>query len=71
MAGEMGDSPSAARCTAWMRSRSAPTKKSPEGKLRLLYEANPLAFVAEQIEAVLEDLEQALTQLRSTLKQNN
>jgi fructose-1,6-bisphosphatase I len=24
------------------------TKKSPEGKLRLLYEANPLAFVAEQ-----------------------
>jgi len=25
-----------------------PTKKSPEGKLRLLYEANPLAFIAEQ-----------------------
>src|SRR5262249_24905761 len=24
------------------------TKKSPEGKLRLLYEANPLAFVSEQ-----------------------
>lgn len=24
-----------------------PTKKSPEGKLRLLYEANPLAFLAE------------------------
>ena len=24
------------------------TKKSPEGKLRLMYEANPLAFVAEQ-----------------------
>jgi fructose-1,6-bisphosphatase I len=25
-----------------------PTKSYPEGKLRLLYEANPLAFVAEQ-----------------------
>ncbi|MBI4719187.1 MAG: class 1 fructose-bisphosphatase [Planctomycetes bacterium] len=25
-----------------------PTKKAPDGKLRLLYEANPLAFIAEQ-----------------------
>ena len=25
-----------------------PTKKNPAGKLRLLYEANPLAFIAEQ-----------------------
>jgi len=25
-----------------------PTKKNPQGKLRLLYEANPLAFIAEQ-----------------------
>ena len=25
-----------------------PTKKQPKGKLRLLYEANPLAFIAEQ-----------------------
>lgn len=25
-----------------------PTKKAPQGKLRLLYEANPLAFIAEQ-----------------------
>jgi fructose-1,6-bisphosphatase I len=25
-----------------------PTKKSPQGKLRLLYEANPMAFLAEQ-----------------------
>jgi fructose-1,6-bisphosphatase I len=25
-----------------------PTKKQPEGKLRLLYEANPLAMIAEQ-----------------------
>ena len=25
-----------------------PTQKAPEGKLRLLYEANPMAFLAEQ-----------------------
>jgi fructose-1,6-bisphosphatase I len=25
-----------------------PTKKSPEGKLRLMYEANPMAFLVEQ-----------------------
>ena len=25
-----------------------PTRKNPQGKLRLLYEANPLAFIAEQ-----------------------
>jgi fructose-1,6-bisphosphatase I len=25
-----------------------PTKKAPEGKLRLMYEANPLAMIAEQ-----------------------
>ena len=25
-----------------------PSKKSPQGKLRLLYEANPLAFICEQ-----------------------
>jgi len=25
-----------------------PTESQPEGKLRLLYEANPLAFIAEQ-----------------------
>ena len=31
------------------------TKKSPEGKLRLLYEANPLAFVAEQAGGVASD----------------
>jgi fructose-1,6-bisphosphatase I len=31
------------------------TKKSPEGKLRLLYEANPLAFVAEQADGVATD----------------
>lgn len=32
-----------------------PTKKSPEGKLRLLYEANPLAFIAEQAGGVATD----------------
>jgi len=31
------------------------TKKAPEGKLRLLYEANPLAFVAEQAGGVATD----------------
>jgi len=31
------------------------TKKSPEGKLRLLYEANPLGFVAEQAGGVATD----------------
>lgn len=32
-----------------------PTDKSPKGKLRLLYEANPLAFVAEQAGGVATD----------------
>lgn len=32
-----------------------PTKKNPEGKLRLLYEANPLAFIAEQAGGVATD----------------
>ena len=32
-----------------------PTKKSREGKLRLLYEANPLAFVAEQAGGMATD----------------
>jgi fructose-1,6-bisphosphatase I len=31
------------------------TKKAPEGKLRLLYEANPLAFVAEQAGGMASD----------------
>ena len=34
------------------------TKKSPQGKLRLLYEANPLAFVAEQAGGVATDGQQ-------------
>ncbi len=32
-----------------------PTKKAPQGKLRLLYEANPLAFIAEQAGGVATD----------------
>jgi len=32
-----------------------PTSKSPKGKLRLLYECNPLAFLAEQAGAVATD----------------
>ena len=36
------------------------TKKAPEGKLRLLYEANPLAFVAEQAGGVATDGEQRI-----------
>lgn len=31
------------------------TRKSPQGKLRLLYEANPLAFVAEQADGMATD----------------
>jgi len=36
------------------------TKKSPEGKLRLLYEANPLAFMAEQAGGLASDGRQAI-----------
>lgn len=32
-----------------------PTKKNPEGKLRLMYEANPLAFIAEQAGGIASD----------------
>ena len=32
-----------------------PTKNTPEGKLRLLYEANPIAFIAEQAGGVATD----------------
>ena len=37
-----------------------PTKKAPEGKLRLLYEANPLAFIAEQAGGVATDGKQRI-----------
>jgi fructose-1,6-bisphosphatase I len=36
------------------------TKKSPEGKLRLMYEANPLAFVAEQAGGTATDGKQRI-----------
>src|SRR5258708_7868969 len=36
------------------------TKKAPQGKLRLLYEANPLAFVAEQAGGVATDGQQRI-----------
>jgi fructose-1,6-bisphosphatase I len=37
-----------------------PTLSHPEGKLRLLYEANPLAFIAEQAGGMAIDGEQAI-----------
>ncbi len=37
-----------------------PTKKSPSGKLRLLYEANPLAFLAEQAGGIATDGKQRI-----------
>src|SRR5579875_3871426 len=37
-----------------------PTKGYPNGKLRLLYEANPLAFIAEQAGGVATDGEQSI-----------
>ncbi len=37
-----------------------PTNKSPKGKLRLLYEANPLAFIAEQAGGMATDGQQRI-----------
>ncbi|TAK91613.1 MAG: class 1 fructose-bisphosphatase [Verrucomicrobia bacterium] len=42
------------------------TKKSPEGKLRLLYEANPLAFVAEQAGGLASDGRQRILDKKPT-----
>ncbi len=36
------------------------TRKAPQGKLRLLYEANPLAFVAEQAGGMASDGQQRI-----------
>jgi fructose-1,6-bisphosphatase I len=41
-----------------------PTVSHPEGKLRLLYEANPLAFIAEQAGGMAIDGEQRILSLR-------
>ncbi|MCG3137958.1 MAG: Fructose-1,6-bisphosphatase class 1 [Phycisphaerae bacterium] len=43
-----------------------PTAKSPEGKLRLLYEANPMAFIAEQASGKASDGVQAIMEKRPT-----
>jgi fructose-1,6-bisphosphatase I len=40
------------------------TKKSPNGKLRLLYEANPLAFVAEQAGGVASDGQKRILEIK-------
>lgn len=41
-----------------------PTRSSPDGKLRLLYEANPIAFLAEQAGGVATDGHQPILQLQ-------
>ena len=47
-----------------------PTKKAPEGKLRLLYEANPLAFIVEQAGGTATDGKQRiLDKVPATLHQ--
>jgi len=43
-----------------------PTSKTPEGKLRLLYEANPMAFIAEQAGGLASDGVQAILEKRPT-----
>jgi fructose-1,6-bisphosphatase I len=41
-----------------------PTKSNPKGKLRLLYEANPIAFLAEQAGGVATDSSQRILDLQ-------
>ncbi|MFQ5589856.1 MAG: class 1 fructose-bisphosphatase, partial [Phycisphaerae bacterium] len=41
-------------------------KKAPEGKLRLLYEANPLAFLAEEAGGAASDGKQRILEKRPT-----
>lgn len=43
-----------------------PTGTHPDGKLRLLYEANPLAFIAEQAEGVAINGEQSILRIQPT-----
>ena len=43
-----------------------PTKKTPEGKLRLLYEANPLAFIAEQAGGAATDGRRRILEKQAT-----
>ena len=51
-------SPSGARC--------ASNRKSPNGKLRLLYEANPLAFICEQAGGAACDGKQRILDVHPT-----
>lgn len=43
-----------------------PTAKSPEGKLRLLYEANPMAFIVEQAGGVATDGSSRILEIEPT-----
>ena len=43
-----------------------PTKKNPGGKLRLLYEANPVAYIAEQAGGVATDGERRVMEIQPT-----
>ena len=43
-----------------------PTKKNPEGKLRLLYEVNPVAFLAEQAGGVAIDGQRRVLEIEPT-----
>ena len=43
-----------------------PTASSPEGKLRLLYEANPIAFLAEQAGGIATDGEKRIMEIKPT-----
>jgi len=43
-----------------------PTKSNPQGKLRLLYEANPIAFIAEQAGGIATNSETRILDLQPT-----
>jgi fructose-1,6-bisphosphatase I len=43
-----------------------PTTKNPDGKLRLLYEANPIAYIAEQAGGIATDGEQRILEILPT-----
>jgi fructose-1,6-bisphosphatase I len=43
-----------------------PTDKDPQGKLRLLYEANPVAFIAEQAGGMATDGQRRILEIEPT-----
>jgi fructose-1,6-bisphosphatase I len=43
-----------------------PPRSNPEGKLRLLYEANPVAFIAEQAGGVASDGQRRVLEVQPT-----